>query len=213
MKYEIPRIWENEPCYIIGGGWSLKGFDVSILKNKNIIAINNAFKLADFIQYCWFGDFQWYTWNENDITARFLRLSPPFNLISCHPKFEKHNQIRYVQRTGGNGINRTPNTVYWNYCSGFSAINFAYHLGSNLIILLGFDMKPNPISPLDNNYHNEHQVKLRKAYNPYLSYLRSVESIKKDIDELGIIILNVTKDSGIPNDIFKWVSIEEVINL
>ena len=120
MKYEIPKIWENEPCYIIGGGWSLKGFDISILKNKNIIAINNAFKLADFIQICWFGDFQWYMWNENDITSRFLESSPPFNLISCHPRFEKHNRICYVQRTGGCGINKKCNTVYWNYCSGLT---------------------------------------------------------------------------------------------
>src|SRR3989304_3240828 len=210
MKYNIPKIWENKTCYIIGGGWSLKGFDVSILQGKNIIAVNNAFKLADFISFCWFGDLQWYGWNENDILSRLLKPSFPIPFVSCHPRFDNHKQVYHVSRTGGCGISTKENKVYWNYCSGFSAINFAYHLGVKTIILLGFDMKLNPTSPFHNNYHEEHQVKPRKVYDPYISYLRSAEPIKKDADELGLTILNVTKDSGISNDIFKWVSIEAV---
>lgn len=213
MKYDIPKIWENKPCYIVGGGWSLKGFNISLLEGKNIIGINNAFKLADYISFCWFGDFQWYGWNLADITMRRLKSPSLTSFVSCHHKFENHPFIYHVERTGGAGINRKQNKVYWNYCSGLSAINFAYHLGSNLIILLGFDMKPNPSSPLSNNWHEEHQVKLRKAINPYTSYLRTVEPIRRDADELGITILNVTKDSGIPNDVFKWISIEEAISL
>lgn len=213
VKYNIPKMWDNEPCYIIGGGWSLKGFDVSVLKGKNIIGVNNAFKLADFITFCWFGDFQWYGWNLADITMRRLKSSFSTSFVSCHNKFENHPFIYHVERTGGCGINTKENKVRWNYCSGFSAINFAYHLGANPIILLGFDMKPNPNNPKDNNYHQEHQVKLRKIYNPYTSYLRAVESIKKDANELNIKIFNVTTDSGISEDIFKWISIEKAVSL
>lgn len=215
MKYIIPKIWEREPCYIIGGGWSLKGFDVSLFEGKNIIGVNNSFKLADFIQFCWFKDYRWYGWkeNQNSIAHRHSNSSFPISFVSCHPRFQNHPYIYYVQARGGCGINKISGQVCGNYCSGLSAINFAYHLGSNPIILLGFDMKPNPDDPLDNNYHREHEIKPRKIFDPYLSFLRAVEPIRKDADSLGVTILNVTVDSGIPDNIFKWISIKEAINL
>ena len=38
------KAWEGKPCFIIGGGPSLEGFDWNRLKGKRTIGINRAFE-------------------------------------------------------------------------------------------------------------------------------------------------------------------------
>jgi hypothetical protein len=49
MLYDIlpDGSWEDQRCFIIGGGESLKGFDFSKLKNELVIGVNRAYEVVD----------------------------------------------------------------------------------------------------------------------------------------------------------------------
>jgi len=57
--WRVPRLWPGGECFILGGGPSLKDVDMSRLKGHRVIAVNNAFKLADWIDVMFFGDPRW----------------------------------------------------------------------------------------------------------------------------------------------------------
>lgn len=218
MEWTIPKQWENQTCYIFGGGWSLKQVDISPFLGKNIIGVNNSYVLLPSIQFCWFGDYRWYGWNEENITRRRLSSSSPIEFVSCHARFTKHPVVKCVRRRGNSGISSTQGEVCWNFCSGFSAINFAYHLGVKTIILVGFDMRPNPNKGEGNNWHKEHQtaktISERTAlHNPYPLFLKATNVIKRDADSLGLTILNATEGSAIPNEVFEHITIKRALEL
>jgi hypothetical protein len=53
--------WEGEPCFIIGGGPSLKGFDFNRLRGQGrVIAINRALEYAPWADVVFFMDWKLY---------------------------------------------------------------------------------------------------------------------------------------------------------
>jgi len=53
--------WAGEPCFIIGGGPSLKGFDFESLRGKGrVIAINRAYEHVPFADVHFFMDNRYY---------------------------------------------------------------------------------------------------------------------------------------------------------
>ena len=135
--------WAGQPCFIIGGGPSLRGFDFERLRGHGrIIAINRAFEFIPFADIHFFRDYRYYDgpfgikangkWNTYNGRHVFLNVSnytPPAGVINIYaqkgPAWSK--SISEGLRQGNN--------------SGTGAINLAYVLGANPIYLLGFDGK------------------------------------------------------------------------
>jgi len=88
--YHIPKIWEGETCFIIGGGASiLSQFNIpkdvvkevtkgtlpmsayspfmEVLHDKNVIAVNSAYKLGDWVDITYFSDKPFYLHNRVDL--------------------------------------------------------------------------------------------------------------------------------------------------
>ncbi len=57
--WTIPRIWEGEPCVILGGGRSLSQVNLKLLTKSRVIAVNDAYKLGQW-DLCYFKDGNWY---------------------------------------------------------------------------------------------------------------------------------------------------------
>jgi len=51
-----PKIWNNGTVFILGGGPSLLDNNFDLIENKHVIGINNAYRLGDWVDICWFGD-------------------------------------------------------------------------------------------------------------------------------------------------------------
>ena len=54
--WTAPRIWDGGECFILGGGPSLAAVDVGQLRGRRVIAVNQAYKLGDWIDVLFFGD-------------------------------------------------------------------------------------------------------------------------------------------------------------
>ena len=81
-------------------------------------------------------------------------------------------------------------------------MNLAFHTGVIRIVLLGYDM-----CQVDgkSNWHGDHP----NSNNPYRIFLKAFDAIKKDADELGIVILNATPGSALT--LFPIVDLEDII--
>jgi len=202
MLWSVPKLWPDSTVYILGGGYSLLNERLHLIRNEKVIGVNIAFKLGDWVDICWFGDKRWYQWNKEKLKD-FEGLK-----VACCPVLEGEKGIKVLDREKKLGMSNRPDRLYWNWCSGSSAIDFAHHLGAKKIVLLGFDMKPAWAGK--NNWHDDHEVK-DNSEEAYPKYLSAFPEIAKDAIRKEIVIINSTMSSVIPECYIPKMPLEEVV--
>ena len=178
---KIPKLFNTERVFIIGGGSSLANFDFKILIKKNIIAINKAFLFVPFANILYFSDYRFYTWYKNDI-ANFNG-----DVYSISNKV-KDPKVKILKNTGKLGLDTTDGCIRSGGNSGYAAINLAYHLGANEIILMGYDMQS-----VDNKTHFHGGYSVKQSEAVYKNFLESFDSIRTQIP--NVKIYNTSLDS------------------
>jgi hypothetical protein len=142
-----PRAYRRQTVFVLGNGPSLRDVDLSLLANRNVIAVNGAvFARPGLATMLFFGDARWYWENRDEVQAipiprvtisRYyvedsgLRREQP-----CH----EEPGLSPMRQTRSRGLCDMPDTLCWNQSSGGTAIDLAAHTGADRIILLGFDM-------------------------------------------------------------------------
>ncbi len=58
--YNPPKIWAGDTAYVIGGGASVNSLDLSLLEDKHVVGVNDAYNLGDWVDVCFFGDKGWF---------------------------------------------------------------------------------------------------------------------------------------------------------
>lgn len=206
--WRIPRIWRDRTAYILGGGPSLRSVEVTRLKGQRVIACNNAYRLAPWIDVMVCMDAQW---PEHPIHQRELPMFAGLK-ISGHKdhRAQKHDglDLRVVRGRTESGISTDPNAVHTNLNSGAFAISVAVQLGARRIILLGFDMQT---VEKTHNWHADHKVRAGQDRNPYPKFLARFPAISEDLKRLGVECINATPGSALT--VFPIVDPESVIPL
>lgn len=189
--------WAGDPCFILGGGPSLKGFDVPRLKGRGrVIAVNNAgLDLCPWADVLYFadGDQRWWGWNKDRIglfqgewlVTRADLKDPPAQLLRV-----RHNREDPLSTDG------------WHLsgvCGGANAINLAFCLGASPIILMGFDMRPG-------NWHNLHKLP-PKAGQHRQRFIPAIEAMRVAMGDH--VVLNASPGSALR--CWPVVDIEEVL--
>ena len=200
--WRVPKLWPGEECFILGGGPSLGQIDIERLRGRRVIAVNQAFKLAPWIDVLFFGDCRWLSqYGQTLIDFAGLRVT------TC----EKHHGVKGVlavrRKNGPFGISRDPSVLLWNLSSGACAVGLAAHFGVKRIVLLGFDMRK-----IDDKAHwHEDYVKMRgsKVKEPYNRFMRPFPQIAKDLARRGVECVNASPGSALTE--FPIVEQEEVL--
>jgi hypothetical protein len=104
------------------------------------------------------------------------------------------------------GISTDPILLGWNNNSGAAAINLAVHTGVKKIILLGFDMKLDPQQ--NQHWHKLYVSPINQTKSIFSKHLIGFPAIKKDLDKLGVVVLNCNPDSAI--DCFQKVNFKDL---
>jgi hypothetical protein len=215
MYWEIPKLWTDETCVLLGGGPSLPG----LLEGKRfnrcpVIAVNDAFRLCSDAAVCFFGDTKWYWWNKEDLKSfKGLKVSCDKQPNPAKVKdteigsVKKELDVKIIRYSSGYGITIEPNRVRFNSSSGACAINLAWHLGAKRIVLVGYDMR---VINGERNWrrHNNWQPGQPKGFE---AFLKCFDYIAEDASGLGLDILNATPKSGIKN--FPFISLESLCEL
>lgn len=142
--------WKDKPCFIVGGGPSLRDFDWSLLKGYRTIGVNRAFEKHDpTITFSMDTRFlRWILDGKYGLEAKnkFAR-SKAYKVWLCTYRASLPEEIFIVKVYG----NYTKGFKAFNFSmaeglghgnnSGYAALNLACCLRANPIYLLGFDMR------------------------------------------------------------------------
>lgn len=191
--WRIPRIWPDRTVYILGGGPSLKDVNVEALKGERVIATNNAYRLADWIDVVTFVDTAWLEWHESELKSfGGLKISSAkAHLSGIGPRVG----VKVVNSDAQfDGLSASPGVVALNKNSGAFAINVATLLGAKRIVLLGFDMKT--INGR-HNWHKDHKRNDKQDPKPYDSFLPRFPAIARDLARMGVQCVNATPGSAL----------------
>jgi len=154
--WTIPKIWDGDTAYILGGGPSLNDCNLNLIKDKHVIGVNNAYLMGQWVDICWFGDCRWWDWHKDE-----LRKFGGLVATCCVRLLDKGLPLKICQRGKPQGIEKRQNRIAWNSNSGGSAVNFAYHLGAKRVVLLGYDMRRVNDQA---NWHNNHPAPQKNPY-------------------------------------------------
>lgn len=160
--YRVPKLWVDETVFILGGGPSLKGVDLSVLVGRRTIAINNAYRLLPNPDVIFYADTRWWGWNGKDIPESFTgriistcsagaHYLPP-SVLRMRRDY-RYDERHYPAETR-QPISDEPQSLS-GPDSGYMAINLAYLHGASRIVLLGFDMG---FTAGETHWHEDHPV-------------------------------------------------------
>lgn len=211
--------WKNKPCFIVGGGPSLKGFDWSKLKGRRTIAINRAFEdfeptiifSMDTRFLNWVFQDRYSTVSDGKHTKSKFESTKAYKVWLCTyvvglpqeffiVKVYKHYRagLRAFTFSMKEGIGHGNN-------SGYGALNLAVCLQANPIYLLGFDCKhENGRS----HYHAGHpEIQREDTVRNFIPYFERAAEILKPH---GFKIINLNPYSAL--ECFPKKRAEEVLH-
>jgi hypothetical protein len=227
--WQVPKMWEGERCWILGGGVSLpKQLGVpdhiidqvtsgelspyvyapwlEVLRNEHVIGVNMAYVLGDVVDVLLFGDVTFFRRFHQGIRAFQNEKVSVARLGRLFP--EAQLGIKILKKDLRQGINiRQDEGIRWNSHSGGTAINLAALFGVKEIYLLGFDMQADE----KGRTHWHHQYKTVIKPKVFSTFQKSFQFIARDARKLGIKIVNVNPDSAIAQ--FPKVSLQEVLTV
>lgn len=231
MLWQVPRMWEDGECWIIGGGPSIpKQFGVPTqvidrvlsgelkpeayssymqpIHSKHCIGINAAYMIGSWMDIIFFGDRRFFLQHMHELAAY------PGIKCTCNPKFEasRYRWVKYLQRDRNHprGISAHNHRVSWNNNSGAAAISVAVHAGVKRVVLLGFDMDLDK----DNrqHWHSAYRPvgKKRNARKlPFHRHLLGFEAIARDARRMKVEIINASPTSKITQ--FPKVNVKDLL--
>lgn len=204
--------WRGRRCFIIGGGESIKGVDLSPLSHELTIGINKSFlHISTDILYMM--DTPLYT----SIVSRELdrrqrepvydryREFPGVKVMLCPMNPYAIGEGTYViRRSLLSGLQRSIQTgISGGTNSGFGAVMLAMALGANPIYLLGYDF-------VGGHWHSGYPGQdLVVFQNKLAMYRQEFERCAPGISELGFRVVNLNPVSELR--CFEFQTVEEVL--
>ncbi len=191
----------SETIFVVGGGPSVAGQDLELLRGRKVIAINSSFATVPLADVLFFGDGRWWNLNRRAVINGFkgqivtiasesmgdAEAKPRLRLLKKTLEWSDDPEATFVRRTSVTG-----------------AINWAFHHWSaRRFVLLGVD--GGPVKGV--TYHH--------APHPWTLPSTWVADQRKDFEALdgalkarGVEVINASPGSSVP--FWPVVSLAEV---
>ena len=183
----------NIPCFVLGNGPSLNDFDIKILKPYFTLGINRAFYKIDPTVLMWQDASLWFTERRKLLETKAIK----FTTIHGDPE---NRFYHYKIKAGNFELPQNLSLLYGSGCTGPLAVQAAYLLGCNPIVLCGFDCRSRGGESDfygNNKYHTE---------NTYLNCRKGLEWIQETFQNKSQRIINCGD-----NDIFIKENVRDVV--
>ncbi len=189
MRWKPSPEWRGQTAYIIGGGASLRGFDFSLLVDKNVIGCNYAYRLGPrLVPRVIFGDGKFWE-QEKDALRRFI--AEGGKVLTNNPACLKDEELLWMQRSAS-GCPKD-GTLAWNYSTGAAAIHLSLLMGSRTTYLLGFDMRA------EEGRTSWYRKRVPASGTTLMRHIRGMVRLNKDKEHHfpGQVVVNLTEGSDL----------------
>lgn len=192
-------MWTDETVVIIGGGPSLTQDQIDYVKGRaNTIGINDAYRIAPWIDILYACDLKWWTWHrDKTVDLRCLKITPDKEAA------ERFKDLTYVEGSHTEGLSLKSNTIHYGKNGGYQAINLAAHTGAKKIVLIGFDQR---FPKNQSHWFGDHPDLVRSVYS---NWTGNWQSIVEPLKQLNIEVINCTPGSALT--VFPMAELKEVL--
>ena len=183
--------WKGDPCFIVGGGPSLRGFDFLRLPEDRTIVINRAFESMPWARVLFSMDSLYYreaSRKPETDPGRF----PGFKVWLDTHGFP-YKDVLLVKSRGECGLSESLKLgLYHGANSGYGAVGLAACLGASPIYLLGFDMD---FSGPRTHFHSGYVMKTGRE--KVMRYIKNFEALAPLLADRGIRVVNLSPVSAL----------------
>lgn len=205
----VSGAWEGSPCFLIGGGPSLREFDFSKLVFHRTIGINKSFlfhpsNIVYFMDHLFYNEM--YGKRPQDVVAW-----EKFSGIKCTPapyseKQKYHSDISLVRRRFSPTVSRSlEEGIYVGSNSGIGALMLAIALKASPIYLLGYDLAIKE----NTHWHEGYGEGLADMAIRMREYLHDFKVLAPLIKEAGVRVVNLNPASALKE--FEFGDVKEVL--
>ena len=141
-------------------------------------------------QHLWATDYRW--WKHHNFVPDFKGQKWTQNVQWPDDTPPEKHGIRCLRaETSAGGLSTDPDVIHTGRNSGYAAINLAYHLGAERILLLGYDLK---MRGNDRHWFGAHPkgMEVQSDYALFASQFRTIIP-----SQYGLEIWNVTRDTAL----------------
>ncbi|MHA2023967.1 MAG: hypothetical protein ACTSWQ_09935 [Candidatus Thorarchaeota archaeon] len=194
--------WKGNPCFLVGGGPSLRDFNFEILNGKLTIGVNKAF-LRCFCTVNYAMDIKFYNYvhyrrnnGSEDVNRLWKEYSGIKLFLSPDRKIPLFEDIYIINRIKEEHISLDMGAgIYAGTNSGFGALMLAVMLGANPVYLLGYDMRTIPENNVTHWHDGYPRQSPRNLQRKLDKFMEVFEKFAPQIKELGIEVINLCPDS------------------
>lgn len=203
--WTVPRLYAGSTVYCLGSGPSLAAVDPSLLYGKPLVTCNSAAFWAEpswsSCTHALFYDGKYIA--REDEKCRQLH-DCGGTVVTIDAGVERP-WVRLLKSRAGCGLHRDPDAVANGLNCGHGAVNLAYHLGAQRIVLLGYDMR---VCRGNRTHWNGRTVDDPWKYATH--FARAFQKIAADLAEIGVSVLNATPHSAL--EVFPRISLADALS-
>lgn len=186
-------LWPSRPtAFLLGGGASLRGFDVEQLRGRRIVAINSsvhmAARIAGPLDVLYFTDNSWF---ENHLSE--VRDWPGLVFTGARrAKAAMPDRVHRLEMFECSAF-QVPGKMRNGPSSGHIVVSLAIALGAGRLALLGYDMRL-----VDGRSHHHDDYGGRVTEQDVLNgYLAAFHGWHQDALDVGVTVMNLTPGSAL----------------
>lgn len=194
----VPREWQNERCFVIAGGESVKAQEHLIPRLKGrIIAIKQAVALRPDADVMFIAGK-----DDGKVCAPFFPVFQGTYIVARGPYQDVPARTKVLRRTAdASRLSHDPSQVA-GLDAGTSAINLAFLFGAVEIVLLGYDMRGGRW--LNGRYKHHLPYPPQRHFDLHMAALPSFAA---DLKAAGIRVVNASPISAV--EVFEKCPLEE----
>src|SRR5262245_45834566 len=122
--WSVPHEWPGETAFVVGGGPSVLGHDLEMLRSRRVIAINSSCFAVPWADFLYFGDWRW--WHEPENQAAVASFAG--RVVSTSTMVSDQARILLCRKTKPPGLATARDSLMQKWTSLTAATNLAAHL-------------------------------------------------------------------------------------
>jgi hypothetical protein len=202
--WPVPREWEGETAFIVGGGPSVLGVDLEALRGRRVIVINSSVYAVPWADFLYFGDWRWYNEPENRAAVATFA-----GRVVTTSRMVEHKKVLVCRQTKPPMFGGARDSLMQKWTSLTAATNLAAHLigPGGAIVWLGIDGKASADGRAWHHKPHRWPVKAKR----YDLHRADLATMVEPLRAMGITLWNASPGSAYA-DLWPVVNLKDVLS-